>query len=60
MWKDMEMLVHMLMCEIVELHIDKSVSIVWLHLHESAECENTYGIAWFYTMSSVAVVCMGR
>lgn len=27
MWKDMEMPVHMLMCEIVELHIDKSVRI---------------------------------
>ena len=58
MWKDMEMLVHMLMCEIVELYIDKNVRIVWLHLHESAECENTYGIVRFCTMSSAAVVCM--
>ena len=54
----MEMLVHMLMCEIVELYIDKNVRIVWLHLHEPVECENTYGIVWFGAMSSVAGVCM--
>ena len=38
----MEMLVHMLMCEIMGLYIDKSVRIVRLHLHEPVEFENTY------------------
>lgn len=44
MWQAMEMLVHMLMCEIMGLYIDKSVRIVRLHLHEPVECENTYEI----------------
>lgn len=44
MWKDMEMPVHMLMCETMGLYIDKSVRIVRLHLHEPVECENTYEI----------------
>ena len=49
-----------LIYEIMELYIDKNVRIVWLHLHEPVECENTYGIVWFGAISSAEVVCMGR